>query len=98
MGAGIPRSALLTVWRSIWNSVAKIVTFVHHIWEECCKNRAKITHPWRDSRTRTSDSAFQTITVLEQFSNNFVVHFRMVVSCSWSPLQTATGRILYNMK
>ena len=36
--------------------------------------------------------------ILEQFLINFVVHFRMVVSCTWSSQQTAVDCTLHNMK
>ena len=35
--------------------------------------------------------------IFEQFPINFVVHFRIVLRCTWSPLQTATSRTLYEL-
>ena len=97
MGAKIPRRALVTILCSIWNNVAKIATFVHYISEQCRENRAifaQFMHP--KLQLSVSDNRdFRAI--LEQFSSNFVVHIRMVVSCTWSPLQTATGCTLHNM-
>ena len=69
------------------------ITFVNDVVKIAPKSR-----DFREFIARTSNSSFQTIAILEQFSPIFVVHFRMVVSCTWSPLQATTGCTLHNMK
>ena len=94
-GAGAARSALLTVVCSIRNNVAKIATCVHYICEQDCAIFARFMHP--NLQFSISDNRdFRAF--LEQFSIIFVVHFRMVVNCTWSPLQTATSCTLHNIK
>ena len=66
--------------------------------EQCrenCAIFARFMH--QDFQLSLSDNC-EFCAIFEQFSNDFVVHFRMVVSCTWSPLQTATGCTLHNMK
>ena len=98
MGARIPCSALLTLLCSLWNVVETIVTFVHYIWEQCRENRATFAQFMREDFQLTLSENRDFCAIFEQFLNYFVVHFRMVMSCTWSPLQTATGCTLHNMK
>ena len=77
VAATISRSALVTVLCSVSNSVAKIATFLHYVWEQCREIRAIFGRFSRDSCTGTSNSAFQTIAIFARFSNNI----RLFLSC-----------------
>ena len=53
-GSQLPPSALVTVLRSIWNSVPKIATFVHYICELCREIRTSHAPRPRTQRFRQS--------------------------------------------